>query len=59
MDFAKILELFQTLDAETVSLFMQFVKQAKNHSEGPNAFVKSALRKVVVVEQVECQRVGK
>lgn len=57
MDFAKLFDLFQKLDPETVSLFMQFVKTAQMSSEGPNAFVKNALRKVIPLESVTVKRV--
>lgn len=57
MDFAKLFDLFQKLDRETVTLFMQFVKSAQTASEGPNEFVKNSLRKVIPLEQTKVTRV--
>lgn len=56
MDFAKLFDLFQKLDPETVALFTKFAQTAMNASEGPNAFVKNALRKVIPIEQVKVTR---
>lgn len=57
VDLSKLFALFQTLDPETVALFMQFATAAQNHSEGPNEFVKKSLRKVLPVETVKATRV--
>lgn len=55
MNLAKVFDLFQKLDPETVTLFMTFLDQAKTSSD-PNAFVKEALRKVVKLPTVEVRR---
>jgi hypothetical protein len=53
VDFAKLFDLFQKLDPETVALFTKFAQTAMSASEGPNEFVKNALRKVIPLEQVK------
>lgn len=57
VDFAKLFDLFQKLDPETVALFMKFAQTAQSASEGPNEFVKNSLRKVLPLEQTQVKRV--
>lgn len=67
LNLARVIELFEKLDPETVRLFMILVEQTMKSSD-PNAHLKTVLNRAVVVPFVEstvvgegkpCQRSGK